>query len=331
MKAHGYTRRVLARQLAVLGVGLGAAWWLRDHYLFPKPVVEFLGGKRDTGWLPLPDPAGLVELTAHVAGIPIPVVVDSGAQFSAIDRNLAQRLGLKEAALPMLAFGVSGQPSLTHTVALDLTIGALQVRGVRAATLELLSLSAVIRRPFAMLIGRDVLRALTADIDWPNRRVRLVAPEAFSPAPDATVARAHSQGGALMAPVRIEGSAPIDVMVDTGATSEIALSQATAQALGLLFGRPITVGRSVSLGGLGEDKIVQVAKVEFAGHTLSDVEVQVFTPSVPGPLPAGLLGVGVLKHYRVGLDLGAGVLWLSGPLVARPQHLPGAHAVLGRR
>lgn len=330
MKAHGYTRRVLARQLALLGVGLGAAWWLRERYLFPKPAVEFLGAKRETGWLALPDPAGLVELTAHVAGIPIPVVVDSGAQFSAIDRNLAERLGLKAAALPLLAFGVSGQPSLTHTVALDLSIANLQVRGVRAATLELLTLSGVIRRPFAMLIGRDVLRALTADIDWPNGRVRLVAPEAFSPPPGAMVARAHSQGGALMTPVRIEGAPPVEVMVDTGATSEIALSQKTAQALGLLAGRPIAVGRSVSLGGLGEDKIVHAAKVSVAGRTLSDVEVQVFTPSAPGPLPAGLLGVGILKHYRVGLDLGAGVLWLTGPMAARPQHRPGAHAVLGR-
>ena len=328
MKAHGYTRRVLARQLALLGLGLGAAWWLRERYLFPKPVVEFVGGARETGWLPLPDPGGLVELTAHVAGIPIPVVVDSGAQFSAIDRNLAQRLGLKAAALPLLAFGVSGQPSLTHTVALDLTIGALQVRGVRAATLELLTLSGAIRRPFAMLIGRDVLRALIADIDWPNGRVRLLAPEAFSPPPDATVVRAHSQGGALMTPIRIEGSAPVEVMVDTGATSEIALSEKTARALGLLSGRPVAVGRSVSLGGLGQDRIVHAAKVAFAGHTLSDVEVQVFTPSMPGPLPAGLLGVGVLKHYRVGLDLGAGVLWLSGPMAARPSHRPGAHAVL---
>jgi len=328
VKAHGYTRRVFARQLAVLAAGLGAAWWVRERYLYPKPVVEFLGGGRQTPWIPLPDPAGLVELTAHLAGIPIPVVVDSGAQFSAIDRNFAARLGLKETPLPLLAFGVSGEPSLTHTVALDLAIGDMQVRGMRAATLELLSLSGAVHRPFAMLIGRDVLRAITLDIDWPAGRVRLVAPEAFSPPPGARVASAHSRGGALMTPISLEGSAPVEVMVDTGATSEIALSAKTAEALGLLAGRPVRAGRSVSLGGLGEDRIVAASRVEFAGRTLSDVEVQVFTPSVQGPLPAGLLGVGILRHYRVGLDLGAGVLWLTGPAAARPKHNLGEHTLL---
>ncbi|HEX3700538.1 MAG TPA: retroviral-like aspartic protease family protein [Phenylobacterium sp.] len=324
----GYSRRILLRQLAVLGVGLGAAWWVRERYMFPKPSVEFAGGGQATDWLALSEAGGLVELPAHIAGLPIRVVVDSGAQFSAIDRDFAARLGLREAPLPLLAFGVSGRPSVTHTVSLDLAIGGLQLAGVRAATLNLLALSQTFQRPFAMLVGRDVLRALTADIDWPNGRARFLKPGAFQPDPAARVAPTRSQGGALMTPVSIEGSAPVEVMVDTGATSEIALSAPTARRLGLLSGRSVSVGRSVSLGGLGEDRVVHAQEVDFAGRRLTDVEVQVFTPSEPAPLPAGLLGVGILKHYRVGLDLGAGVLWLSGPAQARPRHRPGAHTVL---
>lgn len=325
----GLTRRSLLRQLAFLGAGLGAAWWVREHYLFPKPNIDFPAGAPATAWVSLPDPSGLIEMTAIVAGIPLRVVVDSGAQFSVIDRSLAARLGLKEAPLPMLAFGVSGRPSVTHTVALDFTLAGLAIRGVRAATLELLSLSGVIRRPFAMLIGRDVLQALTADIDWPNGRVRFLRPGAYSPERGAQVAPTHIRSGALMTPVGIEGAAPVDVMVDTGATSEIALSQETAQRLGLLAGRPVETGRSVSLGGFSQDRVVHAGSVQFAGRQLTDVEVQVFTPSVQGPMPAGLLGVGILKHYRVGLDLGAGVLWLNGPRIAQPRHLPGAHTRLG--
>lgn len=323
-----YSRRTLLRQLALLGAGLGAAWWLRERYLYPTPAVTFAGNVSDTGWLRLPGAAGLVELTARVAGIPIQVVVDSGAQFSAIDRRLAARLGLKEAPVPLVAFGVSGEPSLTHTVNLDLTIGPLAVRGMRAATLDLLTLSGVIRRPFAMLIGRDVLRALTLDIDWPNNQVRLVRPAAFRPPADARTAPTRKIGGALMAPVVIEGASPVDLMVDTGATSEIALSERTAQTLGLLTGRPVTTGRSVSLGGLSEDRVLRAETVEFAGHILQNVEVQVFTPAARGPLPAGLLGIGILKHYRTAMDLEAGALWLAGPGVARPQHQPGPKSIM---
>lgn len=323
-----YSRRTLLRQLALLGAGLGAAWWLRERYLYPTPAVTFAGGVSDSGWLRLPGPGGLVELTARVAGIPIQVVVDSGAQFSAIDRRLAARLGLKEAPIPLVAFGVSGEPSLTHTVNLDMTIGPLAVRGMRAATLDLLTLSGVIRRPFAMLIGRDVLRALTLDVDWPNGRVRLVKPAAFHPPPEAQAAPTRKIGGALMAPVAIEGARPVDLMVDTGATSAIALSEKTAQTLGLLSGRPVTTGRSVSLGGLSEDRVLRAETVEFAGHVLQDVEVQVFTPAARGPLPAGLLGIGILKRYRAAMDLDAGVLWLAGPTATRLGASFGAKSVM---
>jgi len=112
------------------------------------------------------------------------------------------------------------------------------------------------------------------------------------------------------------------VMVDTGATSDLALSARTAQQLGLLNGRPVTTGRSISLGGLSEDRVVRASHVAFAGRVLRDVEVQVFTPTAPAPLPAGLLGVGILKRFRVGLDVAAGVLWLSepqGPPGPRPE------------
>lgn len=325
MDQRGHGRRTFLRRLALLAAGLGAAWWLRERYLYPTPEIAFAGGAEGSDWIPFPG-RGLVELPAHVAGIPIRVVVDSGAQFSAIDRRLAERLGLKAAPIPLLAFGVSGEPSLTHTVGLDLTIGAMTVRGMRAATLELLTLSGAIRRPFAMLIGRDVLRAVTADIDWPQGRIRFVRPGAFRPPPGAAVARARSQGGALMVPLAIEGRPPIEVMVDTGATAEVAVSEKTAQALGLLDGRPMATGRSVSLGGISEDRVTRVRTVDFAGQVLREVDVQIFRPSVQGPLPAGLLGAGVLRNYRVGLDLEAGVLWLTGPQPARPE--TGPHALL---
>lgn len=323
------SRRALLRQFAFLALGVGAAWWLRERYLFPKPVVEFPGGQAGSGWLPLPDPGGLIELAVHVRGIPVRAVVDSGAQFSAIDRSFAQRLGLKSAPIPMLAFGVSGEPAVTHTVALDLAVGPMQVVGLHAATLDLLSLSGAMRRPFALLLGRDLLSQVAADVDWPAGRVALIRPEAFRPPPGAQLAPTRSRSRALMTDVSIEGGAPVEVMVDTGATSEIALAEPVAGKLGLLNGRPTETGRSVSLGGLSRDRVVRAASVEFAGRRLSDVEVQIFKPAAHGPLPDGLLGVGILRRYRVGLDLGAGLLWLAGPERAPPARPDRPHAIMG--
>jgi predicted aspartyl protease len=322
------SRRRLLRQLALLGAGLGAAWWLRERYLFPTPQVEFAGGRADTGWLPLTGPSGLVELPARLAGLPIRVVVDSGAQFSAIDANLARRLGLKPMPLPMLAFGVSGAPAITHTIDLDLTIGPMTVRGLRAATLDLLALSGAMRQPFAMLVGRDLLSVAAADIDWPAKRVALMRPEVLKPGPGWRLVPTHSRARALMTDVSLEGGDPVEVMVDTGATAEIALSETAARRLGLLQGRAVETGRSVSLGGFSRDRVVRVAEITFAGRRLTDIEVQVFTPAAQAPLPDGLLGVGLLRRYRVGLDLTAGRLWLAGGEAEAPPAARTPRAVL---
>lgn len=310
----GPNRRWLLGRLGVLGAGLGVAWLLRDRVLQPTPQVAFVAGAASSGWLPIPKRGGLVELPAHVAGEPIRVVVDSGAQFSAIDRGLAERLGLKHGlGLPIMAFGVSGQPSVAQTVDLDLDLGPMQVRGVRAAALELHALSGAMGRPFSMLVGRDVLRAATVDLDFPRARAAFWRPDVWRPAPNAVAATVRRSAGALLAKVSVEGREPIEAMIDTGATSALALSAQTAQSLGLLDGRSIRSGRSVSLGGVGVDRVVTAQTVAFAGHVIEDVEVQVFEPSLKGPLPAGLLGVGVLSRFRVALDHAGGRLWLSGP------------------
>jgi len=200
---------------------------------------------------------------------------------------------------------------VTRTVSLDVALPGLALKGVRAAMLELVTLSGMVRRPFSMLLGRDVLRAVTLDVDWPSRRLRFVKPGAFAPPLGAVTAAARLRGGALMVPVQIEGAPPVELMVDTGATSDIALSDKAAERLGLLSGRAVRSAPSVSLGGMSQDRLVRAKTVTFAGKAFHDVEVQVFNPSLDAALPDGLLGSGLLRASRVAIDLDAGVMWLS--------------------
>ena len=99
------------------------------------------------------------------------VLVDTGAQFSAIDRGLARVLKLRpRAALPILAYGVSGAARLAHTVKLDLELPGLQISGVRAAALDLAKLSAITGRGISLLLGRDALSNLVVEVDGPRSR-----------------------------------------------------------------------------------------------------------------------------------------------------------------
>lgn len=314
------SRRALLSNLPLLAAGGAAVWFLRDRIPWPPPRVAFDSGDR-TAWIALPQRGGLIEIPGQIAGRDIRVVVDSGAQFSAIDRALAETLELNDTAtLPMLAYGVSGAPSLTHTVKLDLALPGLSVVGMRAAVLDLANLSQISGRGFSLLLGRDVLREVVVDIDFPLRRVAFQAPGRYAPPRDAQAAPLKLVGGAPMIPVRIEDGPPIDVMVDTGATGVLALSVQAAEAAGLLTpGREVSSAHSVSLGGLSVDRLVTARRVEIAGVSLSNVGVQIYAPSAPAAIPSGLLGTGFLRRFRMALDLGNGRLFLahSTPLLVR--------------
>jgi predicted aspartyl protease len=296
-----------------MGAGAGAYFVVRRQLVWPTPKVVFAGADR-SGWIDLPTPGGLIAFPARVGEAMVPAVVDSGAQFSAVDATLAQRLALPAATpIPMVAFGVSGAPSLTRAVTLDADMGAFALKGLRAATLDLQPLTRFTRQPFSLLLGRDFLRAVTAEMDLPRGRAAFFAPGAWRPPADARPVPANSRPGGLMVAVQIEGASPIEVMLDTGATGALALSQQVAAACGLLDGRPLRTGASVSLGGVGEDGIVTARQLLFAGQRLADVEVQIYRPAANAPAPRGLLGLGVLQRFHTALDLAGGRLFLIGP------------------
>jgi predicted aspartyl protease len=315
-------RRAFLRRLLVLGAGAAGYLIVRRQLVWPTPKVIFAGGDR-TGWMDLPTARGLIDLPAHVGWTRVRAVVDSGAQYSAIDAGLAERLALRAATpIPMVAFGVSGSPSLTRAVTVDADLGAFAVKGLRAATLDLQPLSGLTRQPFSLLLGRDFLGAVTAEVDFPRRRAAFFAPGAWAPPPEATAAPVRAQSGALTISVQIESAPPVEVMVDTGATGALALSEATAREAGLLDGRPLRTGPSVTLGGVSDDGMVLARRIRVAGHQLQDVEVQIYRPAANAPAPKGLLGLGVLQRFHLALDIAGGRLFLIGPEQPPPERPP---------
>lgn len=318
------TRRRLLARLGLLATAGAALFLVRDRLPWPPLEPRFANG-RDTPWLPLPERGGLIDIAASVNGAPIRAVVDSGAQFSAIDRGLAERLGLaRTLAAPLLAYGVSGAPSLTHTVRLDLSLPGLAIPGLRAAALDLAAISDATGRDFHLLIGRDVLRELVVEVDFPRDRARFLAHGRFRPARDAIELPLRLKGGAPMVAVQIEDAPPLDVLVDTGASGVLALSHTAASDAGLLAaGRPVSSAHSVSLGGLSLDRLVRARTLRVGSMTLHDADVQIYTPASNAPAPSGLLGTGLFRQFRLALDLNGRRLLLTRPgLIIVPMSEP---------
>lgn len=306
---------MIGRRSLLIGVAAaaGGLFLVRDRLPWPPLTPRFRNG-RDTPWLPIPS-GGLMEIPVTVNGTPIHAVIDSGAQFSAIDRTLGERLKLpRTIAAPLMAFGVSGGPTLTHTVRLDLALPGLAVTGLRAAALDLAPLAKATGRAFQLLIGRDVLERLVVEADFPLRRVRFLAPGAYAPPPDARTIVLADSGKGPMVRVQVEAGAPLEVLVDTGAAGVLALSENAARDTGLLApGRAVSQAHSVSLGGFSLDRRVTARAVTIGNLTLQDVDIQVYRPAANAPAPSGLLGTGLFSRYRMALDLARDRLHLVPP------------------
>lgn len=317
------TRRAFVSRTALLAAAGAGLFLVRDRLPWPPLKVTFANG-RDTPWQRLPARAGLVEVPATVSGTPIRAVIDSGAQLSAVDAGLAERLGLPRIlAAPLIAYGVSGQPRLTHTVHLDLGVEGAAVPGLRAAVLDLARIAKASDRDFELLIGRDVLRHVVLEADFPRRRARLLAPGAYRPPRDALAV--PLSGGTPRTAVRIETAPPLELLVDTGATGYLALSEQAARDAGLTApGRRVSQGLSVSLSGLHPELSVRARTVRLGPLTLHDVPVQVYSPTANAPSPSGLIGTGLLRQFRIALDLANRTLHLVPPslLVVRPTEEP---------
>jgi predicted aspartyl protease len=305
------TRRSILGQVGSLAVAGGAAWLLRDQILWPRPQPQFAGDGTSSGWLDFQGPRGpAVTVAASVNGRPVRALLDSGAQYSVIDTAFAAQLGLPGAfAAPMIAYGVGGRPQLGRGVGLDVTAGDLALPALRAAVLDLGPISGALGLSVPLVLGQDLLNEVVADIDFPRRRVRLVAREAFAPPADAFAVPARRKGRALLAKVSVEG-ASLEPVLDTGASSALVLAHDVAEAAGLLSGREVRPTRSLVLGGVAAGRMVTVRTLAFGGEILRDVPVHIYRRQPMPGFPGGLLGVGALRRFRAVLDHGGGRLHL---------------------
>lgn len=307
-------RNLLFRAAGLLAVA-GGAWWARDHLLWPKPRLTF-GSGGATPWLPYGRRAATPTVRVRVEGREVLALIDTGAQYSVIDRDFFDSLpsgGRSLFDMPLLAYGVGGGAQVGRGTSLDLDLPGLTVSGLRAAILNLGPLASEEGLRTPLIIGQDVLGEAVLALDPQRRYVRLVARDAFVRPPDLIETPVHRQGTALVAELTVEGAA-VRAIIDTGASSLLGLSREAAQTAGLLDGRPQRDGVSLVLGGSMRSTIVEARTVTFADHLYEQVEVGVFNqPPLPN-FPGGLVGMEAFADRRVALDLGKGTLHVSRPL-----------------
>ena len=308
-------RRNLLIRAAGLAAVVGGAWWARETLLWPAPKLAFAGGGA-TPWLPYARRANVPTVRVRVGGREVIALIDTGAQYSVIDRGLVEALPPQQRSIfemPLVAYGVGGGSQMGRGTTVDVALPGLTIGELRAAILDLGPLASDGGLNTPLILGRDVLEHVVLALDPARRHVRMIARDSFVRPPDLAAAEVSRGGGGLTAEVTVEG-ATVTAVVDTGASSLLALDKATAQAAGLLDGRPQTVGTSLVLGGAMQAAVVEAQTVTFADQLYRRVQVGVFDqPPLPN-FPGALVGMEAFEDRRAAFDLGAGMLHLSRAL-----------------
>jgi len=311
-----FSRRSFLSQAFWLAAAGGAFWLVRDKILWSAPQPRFAQGGGSSGWLSFAVPRQpMPTIKATVQGREVNALLDSGAQYSVVDRAFAEEMQLATSFTPLIAVGVGGQPQLGRGATVDVQVGDLSLARLKAGVLELGPIASPSGLSAPLILGQDVLRQVVADIDFPRRRLMLAADAEHELPQGVLAAPVQARGRALAAKVFVNG-APMEVTVDTGASMVLALASDVAQAAGLMTGQKPRYGASAVLGGQLAGQIVTAQAVAFAGAVFSDVDVLIFpSQRLPG-FPKGLLGVGAMEGFRTILNHAAGEMHLLKPTPA---------------
>lgn len=310
-KGRWMRRRSFLIRAAALASAVAGGLWLKDHVVWRRPSVAFPEAGA-SGWLDFVEPGALTPtVRARLGGRDVTALIDSGAQYSVVDRALVEDLGLDDLFdMPLVAYGVGGRPQLGRGATLSVQVGGLAATGLRAGILDLGPLAMADGLGTPLILGQDLLTQTVLDLDLKRRRARFVSPTRHTPSPALRGVAVRRSGTAMVAEVTVEG-AVIRAVIDTGASALISLSEGAAAAAGLLDGRPETAGSSIVLGGLTRARVIRARTVTFGDDLWRDVATPVFGDAPLPNYPQALLGMGAFAGRELSLDIGGGRLHVA--------------------
>lgn len=240
-------------------------------------------------------------LPATLKGRVVEAIFDCGASRTVIDSEIARALGIAEVDQVNIQFVYApgkvgiGEPTPLTVAGQAFTINPY-ISPLRSAGVNC-----------DMLIGVDVWRMATLDLDGPGLNARLLPPDAAA-VPDMTPVTVSTDGGIrTWVPLLIEGKAAT-AELDTGSNTALTLSRTAATVLGLLDGRPTSQWISGDLAGIYNVDMTSVKAMSLGGVVFRDLPVEVSDHRVGNDISVGLP---ILMRYRSRWDLSHGKLWLA--------------------
>ena len=278
---------------------------------------SLLAADTETAWVAFDlTPGNQIRFALTLDGHALTAILDTGVSYSLLARaSMAADHAMVRPGGSAAAIG--GAVAIGWLPIRALVIGGLTRTGGGVSVADLPAVATGSAVAVDMLVGRDVLGGEAIDIDYANRRFRLLPSGRMPFRGFVAPLSIPASRNVYESEIALDGQRLRPVVVDTGDGSAITLSAAAWRASGP-HGEPETSAISFGLAGPIVSALAVVPAVSIGDLVARSVEVRIeppggFSESIG---TAGRIGSGFLQNYRVLLDPGAGRMVLG----------PGPHA-----
>ncbi len=253
--------------------------------------------------------APIVTLSAN--GVPVTLVLDTGAEGTILTPAVAQRIGAQP---PRVEFqrqlrGIAGTLQTSEVELRSFIVGGVAIpwRRVRVAPVNVAS---VFSGALDGVLGADSLSSFDVDLDLPGHRMVLYGKQTCPGAapvwtgPYARISAGRSRGDHLFFPVQLDGHRT-DAFIDTGSQFTV-LSTRAALALGVTAG-VLARDRMATVRGAAAEQLAahvhRFSQLEIGEETIRNPEIIVTDVRLSD---ADLvLGIDFLRPRRIWLSYGS--------------------------
>lgn len=298
-----------------IGLGLlltSAAAGLTSQVAFPQiatPTVSAVAGREAV--VPFQLYRGnRIILSGRINGVETPMILDSGAGVTALDKAFARKIGLT-GGQPIAAQGVGGRQDAELFQNVTIEAGNLRLSGATVVAIDLTQVSKAIGRPMPVVLGRELFVNSVVALDFDRGELTLTPSANFVAPAGATEVKLKRDGTLHLIPVSIAGLPPVDAAFDLGNGGALSISREYHEANPQFAKLPYAIGMAGGVGGVHEMKRVTVPRVEIAGFAFDAVPVDLGSLS-NGPYKGGAnAGIQLFQQFKLTMDLGRDRLWLQ--------------------
>ncbi|MEZ5936800.1 MAG: hypothetical protein R3C52_01115 [Hyphomonadaceae bacterium] len=259
---------------------------------------------------------GHVVIPVTVNGEAGEAILDNGVPFTTLDAGFSDRIGLK----PLLTVGGAAMWALSgRRMVEEITLGVGPLREkVEPALMDLSVAEEADEGDLLGIVGGEIFRRYTVEVDFDARRVRFYDHGAFKPPAGAMMYEVKNayRTGKLFLPIQVEGGKTVSAMLDFGMPGALVLAKRAAPDHWEAEGRAWKAGE-LGTATRGETfqpqatRLTPANEVTLFDHAMKDVPVVIGDVGVAGVNFPAILGTQILRRFNLAMDITTGRIWLT--------------------